>query len=504
MVTKMGDIYQAFYTKSDPITGAMVDALSISAGMHVLEPCGGDGVFVDALLAHEPDLDIDVYELDPTAVSTLQTKYAHQENVVNIFHDDTLTSPTLRLAAMRGGIYDRIIANPPYGAWQDYSRRDSLKKLFPDLYVKETYTLFLYKSLELLKNDGILVFIIPDTFLNLHRHTAVRNIILRQSRILNIKLFPSSFFPDVNFGYAGLSILTFQKTFDESLCMENEFSVDVGFESEKALCDPDGAERRYYFNQKDVLAQADHALFISDNPAVTHHINTAVSKIGDIAACVTGFYSGDDKRYLRSGNIAVRNGKKYAIVDSDLVHTDYPSPVEKLSGLTNGSNFIPVVKGGNVQYYKPDLWYMDWGAAAVQQYKTSKKARFQNPSYYFREGIGVPMVSSSKITASLLNGRLFDQSIVGIFPHDDSDTLYLLAFFNSPTCNTLIRTINPTANNSANYIKKIPFLKPDRTAQKRINTIIDTIISSLKSGKNDVAVKLETEMHDIIKSIYGF
>ncbi|KKT18839.1 MAG: hypothetical protein UW03_C0029G0001, partial [Candidatus Peregrinibacteria bacterium GW2011_GWA2_43_8] len=67
------------------------------------------------------------------------------------------------------------------------------------------------------------------------------------------------------------------------------------------------------------------------------------------------------------------------------------------------------------------------------------------------------MISSSQITAALIENRLFDQSIVGLFSKDKGLIFVLLAFFNSPTCNKLIRTINPSANNPANYIKKIPF-----------------------------------------------
>lgn len=59
---------------------------------------------------------------------------------------------------------------------------------------------------------------------------------------------------------------------------------------------------------------------------------------------------------------------------------------------------------------------MNWSKNAVLHYKKDKKARFQNPKYYFRYGIGVPMISSSSITASLIEYKLFDQSIVGIFP----------------------------------------------------------------------------------------
>ena len=146
---------------------------------------------------------------------------------------------------------------------------------------------------------------------------------------------------------------------------------------------------------------------------------------------------------------------------------------------------------------------MNWSKKAVAHYKIDKKARYQNPQYYFKYGIGVPMISSSSITASLIENKLFDQSIVGIFPYDKSFTYYLLAFFNSPTCNKLIRTINPSANNPANYIKKIPFVLPTDEQKRFIDMTVQNIIDSIK--KDGVYnEKLEIEINEVIKTIYEF
>ena len=146
---------------------------------------------------------------------------------------------------------------------------------------------------------------------------------------------------------------------------------------------------------------------------------------------------------------------------------------------------------------------MDWSIGSVKDYKTNKKARFQNAKYYFKYGIGVPMVSSSQITAALIESKLFDQSIVGIFAKNQKWAYYLLAFFNSSTCNKLIRTINPSANNPANYIKKIPFVSPSNTDLKKINKIVQEIICTLKQGK-EYTKNYESTLNDLIRRIYGF
>jgi len=244
----------------------------------------------------------------------------------------------------------------------------------------------------------------------------------------------------------------------------------------------------------------DHTLFISENHKVTDLINKTQKTVGDIADCVTGFYSGDDKRYLKVKSNEIKNGKRYEVVDLNKIYShNLPPP---LHGLTGDNIFIPIVKGGNIKYFKPDNWYMDWSTQAVEDYKTNQKARFQNSQYYFKFGIGVPMVTSSHITAALIENRLFDQSIVGIFPHDRKHVHYLLTFFNSPTCNTLIRTINPSANNPANYLKKIPFIKPQKDVLELINDMVIEIVEGLKS-KNKINDLKEQKVFDMIRDIYG-
>ena len=124
------------------------------------------------------------------------------------------------------------------------------------------------------------------------------------------------------------------------------------------------------------------------------------------------------------------------------------------------------MRGGAEPYVKPTKWFVDWSVAAISEYarKGSNPARFQNSSFYFREGIGVPMVASGRITGALLENRIFDQGIVGIFPYDESLNLFLLGFFNSTIATDLVRQINPTANNSANYIKRLPVIIPNSDA----------------------------------------
>ena len=495
--------YQAFYTKSTPIVDYMVSKLQLNSLDKILEPCGGDGVFIDCIIEHNEFAKIDICELNPFAINILQKKYSNFQNI-NIRECDTLLDDELSFNSNFGGFYDKIIANPPYGAWQDYEKRIILKKMYSDLYAKESYTLFLYRCIELLKDNGILSFIIPDTFLNLHMHKSIRKHILPKTKIKELALFPSSFFPGVNFGYANLSIITLQKSNNQIEIRNNSFEVKTNYNNVEQLNNRNEDDLKIYtFSQNEILENPDYAFLISDNSLVSKTINNSKLKLGDIANCVTGFYSGNDKVYLKVNSHNLKNGKNYEIIDSKKINKDYKNINDILNGIETEKCYLPIVKGGNTKFLKPVGWYMNWSTEAVSHYKNDKKARFQNPKFYFKFGIGVPMISSSSITASLIENKLFDQSIVGIFPFEENLTYYLLAFLNSPTCNKLIRTINPSANNPANYLKKIPYKIPTEIQKNKIDEQITIILNSIKENGN-YSSDNEKIINLIIEEIYGF
>lgn len=494
-------IFQAYYTKSEPIVTYMVDLLSLKGSETIFEPCAGDGVFLDPILDKYETVKIDAFELNLDAYNKLKNKYSDLGNV-SVKQTDTLTDLDLEFLCSMGGRYDAVIANPPYGAWRNTEDRASLKRRFNGFYAKESYSLFLYRSIESLNEGGKLVFIIPDTYLNLNMHKDIRKYILANTKIKEISLFPSPYFPGVNFGYANLSIIALEKCSNVSTNLNNTFNIYKDFKSVYEL----GKNELHHLTklklkQEDVLNNSGHIFLTSKNQNVSDTIRNAQVTIGDICDCTTGFYSGNDKERLKVLNKSIRNSKRYDEVDKTKITFDCSS--KPSDGIETEKMYVPIVKGGNVKYFKADNWFMEWSKEIVTFYKKDKKARYQNSAYYFRKGIAVPMVSSSSITGAIIENRLFDQSIVGIFPKDEKMIYYLLAFFNSPTCNKLIRTINPSTNNSSNYIKKIPFITPKVKQEELITENIKQIIEQVKLS-GDYDLELENENNKMINELYEF
>ena len=122
----------------------------------------------------------------------------------------------------------------------------------------------------------------------------------------------------------------------------------------------DSSLKTYTFKQEDVFNNPDHAFLIAENGNISKLINHSKLKIGDIADCVTGFYSGDDKRFLQVISPELKNGKNYDLVNADSISSDYKNNADILSGIDGDKYFLPIVKGGNTKYLKPESWFMNF------------------------------------------------------------------------------------------------------------------------------------------------
>lgn len=486
--------YASYYTESKEILGYMLERLRPEAGSKVLEPSAGNGAFLAALLEFQQNLEIDAVDLNPVAVQELKKSF--DDARVDIREADTLLDPLFDEYSHCGGHYDSVIANPPYGAWQDPMKRSLLKEKF-GLYAKETYALFLVRCLSLLKPGGRLTFIMPDTFLAVNMHKELRRRLLEGSFIEEIALFPSDFFPGVNFGYSNLCILTVTKKAVKNdrirvLSFADSPLQFVGLASEN----PDPAVRISFLNQFDISSNNSYNFYVDTDQTLMRIIEDAPMTLGEIADCVTGFYSGDNSRFLKVSSHESARSRKYGLVNRELIKSPTQDDTESIRDrgyLTEA--YIPIHKGGKGHYVQPTEWYIAWSERDVYHYRTDKRARFQNSRYYFRDGLAVPMVRGKRLKATRLEGRLFEQSVVGVFPHDPKDQDFLLAFLNSKVATVLIGSINHTANNSANYLKRLPIVISD-SVRSEVNEIL------AKHGYIFEASNLADELDNYFSKLY--
>jgi tRNA1(Val) A37 N6-methylase TrmN6 len=502
----------------------MTARLGVSDKDLILEPSAGEGIFIDEILKSKKNVHIDALDIDERAIDILNQKYKDNSTVsvrktdtlfdteldaydsmqLWLKQTDTLMDEQLDYYSVIGGHYSKIIGNPPYGAWQDYEKRDLLKKKYAGQYVRETYSLFLLRCLSVLKLHGRLSFIIPDTYLFLNLHSRIREILLTKTKIDEILIFPSKFFPGVSFGYSNLSIITLERC-EQDEAISNMVRIIQGFQSPhefSCLCGQGRLMEHlkvYKLRQGDILNNLQHRFIIGDNSSVTL-LSKKNATLADVADIVTGFYTGNNKKFIRVLDDTVKGAKGYVQIDTEKIYD-----CNSTQGIDVDEGYVPYIKSSSKQRYlrEKDEWFVRWDTSTVSFYNNDKQARFQNSSFYFNIGVGIPMVKSSTIRAFLMENRVFDQSIVGIFPRDPADLKYILALMNSDSINELIHIINPTANNSSNYVKQLPYIEPDSKTKQNISRLVDVIFSSLREGNQKQAAKIHKTINTIISGIYG-
>jgi len=484
------DQYRAFFTTDEAIGEYMASLLDLKGTDSLLEPAAGEGHLIAAARRLEPEVDVTAYEIHRGCCDKLLSRYASDRNI-RVVSTDTITCPELDLRESFGPKFTKIIANPPYGGWQEIDRRTDLKKRFPGFYVRETYTLFLLRCLRLLEAEGVLVFIIPATFLYLNLHSAIRKLILSEFTLESVDLFNSKLFPGIAFGYAELCIVKIRaKPADSAHLVRFRLVEDVD-----EFDDPlHVAQRSTFVSQRACFGSEDFLIVSRMQESSARPLEQTAVRMSDIATCVTGFYSGNDKQFLRRSCLNPKRIDAYDVVEDEFIETDPSGLASPLEGIDGERTFIPILKGGGYNFFKPSLWFMDWSRSAVAHYKSDKKARFQNSSFYFRRGIGFPMVTSSRPTAAILENSLFDQSVVGIFPKAEVSLEFLLAYCNSNLFWRELKTINPSANNSCKYVLKTPIFLPDKERQDRITLRTQELVALLRHRENGADILMKEIM----------
>jgi type I restriction-modification system DNA methylase subunit/REP element-mobilizing transposase RayT len=104
---------------------------------------------------------------------------------------DMLTPPDKAFEPQYEGGFDIIIGNPPYGAELNEEEKIYCKNKYSNVLLRsiDSYNFFISKSLEILKENGLLAFIVPNTLLFQPEYKKTRELILTNfviHRIINL------------------------------------------------------------------------------------------------------------------------------------------------------------------------------------------------------------------------------------------------------------------------------------------------------------------------------
>lgn len=438
------------FTNARPINELMGRLLGDVTQKTGLEPCIGQGALLEALVGQPRRVDgIDVDDHSLGVVNAQRRNFKvelFKDDFIDLFVEDLYGSGH----PIRKREYDFVIANPPYGLHFPIPYRKKIKATYPQLYARESYGLFLTFALSRLKPGGRYVFLVPDTFLASTNHRPLREFLSTQAAPSDIVRFPSKLFETINFGYGRLCIIAGHRA-----ALKRSDTI--------RWCDLSTSEELSSPPHERVTNISGSSLLESVMPGwspsnFSNIEDGSYQRLEDIAECKTGIYTGDNQRFIGYDARRVKKRLNGHAIDWDKsLHSSPLDEPKQSGGIEEEPFYVPLIRGGHRDAFEESAWAINWHTSAISYYKADKKARFQNSAFYFKPGLAVPMVTTRRISASLLHQAVFDQGVVGVFPRDARFIPALLLYLNSRFASQKMKEItNGSANNSANYLKRLP------------------------------------------------
>lgn len=165
------------YFTPETLKSKALDLIAIEDGSRILENSCGSGEFVKNILERNKNVTIDGYDIDQKLVDLVKENFPS----VNCFCDDYLLS-------QHEPIYDYIIGNPPYFQMKMSEMNERGYSKFSDVCrgKPNIYSMFIKASIDSLKPDGQLLFVVPTSMNNGADFKKLRNYIVSNCDIENI------------------------------------------------------------------------------------------------------------------------------------------------------------------------------------------------------------------------------------------------------------------------------------------------------------------------------
>ena len=409
----------SYYTPTT-VVKKLCSNLKLKRGQSVYDCCCGTGNF---LLQIDADFnDIFGNDIDKMSVKIARLNMAIKYGVtdeallnLHITNNDFLTFEDKKK-------YDFIIGNPPWGA-------DIKDKKY-----KESYDAMTDEALGLLKQNGVLSFVLPEAILNVKSHNKIRKVISENNSVKYIE-YLGDIFDGVQCPSVILQILHNDKPFDTKgmrvVTKDRDFVIDENREIDSE-----------YFN------------FLSDNEEYK-----IIKKIENISNKITlknrskfalGIVTGDNKKYLSDK----KNNKNEIILKGVNIHK---------YNYENSDTYIT---------FTPEKFQQ---VAPVEFYKAKEKL------FYKFISSELVFAYDNKQTLSLNSCNILIPQVAGL------DIKYIMAVLNSRVAQFYFRGKYNSIKVLRSHIESIPIPFPDENIQQEIIGLVNDMLNQpLKDKYNQI------------------
>jgi len=362
------------------------------------------------------------------------------------------------------GGFDAIIGNPPFVMLQNLETREvfdyALNKYHSAEYKIDTYQLFTERSIKLLKQNGLLGFITPNTFLKNIHSEPLRKFVLENALIKEFLLFNYSVFSSAS---VDTCVFILEKAEAKKSSDFDVFKSDIEFIVEKIS----------RINQNSLFEnnRLDFNLLTSDtdNKLITKILKNSVT-LSTYCDAYFGIQTFDRKTFVSN---------------------------EKAN-----KNYEPVIDGGNIEpfYLKPHTEYVNYLPEAIKS--------GGNESIYRQDRICIRQIGAYPI-ATFVKANIFTlNTIYNVYLKQDStaNLKFLLGIINSNVTKYFWKKTNSDEKKIFPKIKKeailsIPIPSIKESSKVWLDNICSLVDQLLVLNEELHSAKISTKKQSMINKI---
>ena len=508
-----------FMTPSTLVSSILADPkIVFSKESTILEPSLGEGAFVlgfiEKLLPLYPQgmskqdkvkriLENNIYgvEYDASLFITFKANIFNEYGVDvdsvkhNFFLGDFFDyQPTLK--------FDAIIGNPPFGGSFNPSIEDKLDKQYGQWQKwkikKETYAFFTVASLSMLKESGLLSFILSDTFLTISTMEGLRRLVFNYG---GVEIKALDYFSDeTQYGMAVLNVFLGKKK--EHILFNDKKIKIADIENTPNYSWRINADYTKYFGEKrlsDYLV-ASSGMTIGKNELFLRKIREdgTILEESDFIIGAKAITLKDEISRARLGKISIKKQEeikgqeKTGHTRAILEVAPKKHPV-KITLPSNDYRFYNKASRG-IFYDKPTnviYWHND--GEAVYTFKKSGSWYLHGVGgkpFFEKEGLTWNLIATSIKARYLPSGYILDSGapIAILKPEIDKNELwFILGWINTDLATSILKqVINHTKNIQSKDIEKMPYPVWVNVANKnKAIGLVKELVFALQSGEVD-------------------
>lgn len=482
------------YFTPEVVADFMIGLADISTNSKILEPSCGEGVFLNKLL-QKGYTNLTAFEIDQNLATDFP--FVRYESFVSANIEEK---------------FDLVIGNPPYIRWknledelkQELSNNPLWNKYFNSLC--DYLYIFILKSIELLNENGQLIFICPEYWMNTTHSISLRNYMMQNGYFEEIYHFNETpIFDKVTVSIVIFKFVKSQQKADKikvakfyankrltSEILENLKNRVQFKDAEYLLVSQFKTNERWFLQSDEVREELKQLEIVCKKQNPTSLLSffedekTEFYTIGEVCDIGNGLVSGLDKAFQVNGH-ALNSAEESAtikVVKAKDLKPFFAEHITKYIFINEG------LEESEVQKMYPNFY------AHFQKYKTDLEKRYQYNrkinywEWVFLRNFNLFNKSEKRIFVpckerisnknyfrfALVEGRVFPtQDVTAIFkkPETKESIEYILAYLNQPIIFDWLKYNGIVKGNIVEFSEKplasIPFKKIDWHNKKEVS-----------------------------------